>query len=180
VAILHSLARLTTGSVRGQLDGARSNTHGRVSEQVQANAEAKGWSWRTALSQDHHPHDAIRRAERFRGNASACRRTYKLERPLRLYRASRRQGSPSGGSVAATAAAARRCGGEDDSGEQWPTDRGGCASTAQLDLPQYESEQSHGCVHIRPADRDEMMSRGYLAAGTAVRIMKYGMRGPPR
>jgi len=49
-----------------------------------------------------------------------------------------------------------------------------------LDPPQYESEQSHGCVHIRPADRDEMMSRGYLAAGTAVRITKYGMRGPPR
>lgn len=51
---------------------------------------------------------------------------------------------------------------------------------ALLDPPQYEVEQSHGCVHIRPADRDEMMSRGYLAEGTAVRILNYGMQGPPR
>ena len=51
---------------------------------------------------------------------------------------------------------------------------------ALLDPPQYESEQSHGCKHIRPIDRDEMMARGYLAAGNAVRIMKYGIQGPPR
>ena len=39
---------------------------------------------------------------------------------------------------------------------------------------------SHGCLHIRPRDRNEMMSRGYLKAGVAVEVFPYGRVGPPR
>lgn len=38
--------------------------------------------------------------------------------------------------------------------------------------------QSHGCVHIRPADRDEMMQKGYLKAGIAVDVKQYGDTRP--
>jgi hypothetical protein len=34
--------------------------------------------------------------------------------------------------------------------------------------------QSHGCVHIYPSDRDDMIAKGYLKQGTPVRVMKYG------
>jgi hypothetical protein len=40
--------------------------------------------------------------------------------------------------------------------------------------------QSHGCVHLDPKDRDEMMAKGYLRAGIPVRIMPYGKQGPPK
>ncbi|MGB7283189.1 MAG: L,D-transpeptidase family protein [Candidatus Acidiferrum sp.] len=40
--------------------------------------------------------------------------------------------------------------------------------------------QSHGCVHLLPRDRDEMMQRGYLKAGIHVLIMPYSSNGPPR
>jgi hypothetical protein len=39
-------------------------------------------------------------------------------------------------------------------------------------------ENSHGCVHIRPADRDEMMSLGYLAGGVSFVVKPYGVTGP--
>jgi hypothetical protein len=41
-------------------------------------------------------------------------------------------------------------------------------------------EQSHGCVHIQPRDRDEMVAKGYLRAGIPVVMMSYGLVGPPR
>jgi len=41
-------------------------------------------------------------------------------------------------------------------------------------------EQSHGCVHIRPKDRDKMMRKGYLQPGLAVEVRRYGVKGPPR
>jgi len=40
--------------------------------------------------------------------------------------------------------------------------------------------QSHGCVHLLPRDRDEMMQRGYLKAGIHIQIMPYNRKGPPR
>jgi hypothetical protein len=40
--------------------------------------------------------------------------------------------------------------------------------------------QSHGCVHLLPRDRDEMMQRGYLKHGIHVRIMQYKQKGPPK
>ncbi len=40
--------------------------------------------------------------------------------------------------------------------------------------------QSHGCVHLDPKDRDEMMAKGYLKAGTQVHIMPYWQKGPPK
>jgi hypothetical protein len=43
----------------------------------------------------------------------------------------------------------------------------------------FEMEQSHGCVHIRPRDRDEMMAAGALREGVEVRVMPYGDVGPP-
>lgn len=39
--------------------------------------------------------------------------------------------------------------------------------------------QSHGCVHIRPVDRDAMVAKGYLKRGVAVEVKKYGEVGPP-
>jgi len=38
---------------------------------------------------------------------------------------------------------------------------------------------SHGCVHILPHDRDEMIHRGYLKEGVHIRIMPYSQKGPP-
>jgi hypothetical protein len=38
---------------------------------------------------------------------------------------------------------------------------------------------SHGCIHIRPVDRDDMMGKGYLKEGIAVEVRKYGQVGPP-
>lgn len=38
---------------------------------------------------------------------------------------------------------------------------------------------SHGCVHIQPVDRDEMMRKGYLKKGVVVEIKPYGEVGPP-
>ena len=39
--------------------------------------------------------------------------------------------------------------------------------------------QSHGCIHIYPDDRDEMMRKGYLKAGINVEVKAYGQQGPP-
>jgi hypothetical protein len=39
--------------------------------------------------------------------------------------------------------------------------------------------QSHGCVHIRPEDRDTMMTAGYLAAGIPFDVRSYEQKGPP-
>jgi hypothetical protein len=39
--------------------------------------------------------------------------------------------------------------------------------------------QSHGCIHIRPEDRDRMVLSGYLAAGIDLRVEDYDAKGPP-
>lgn len=39
--------------------------------------------------------------------------------------------------------------------------------------------QSHGCIHIRPVDRDWFMQAGYLRQGITVEVRKYGEVGPP-
>jgi hypothetical protein len=39
---------------------------------------------------------------------------------------------------------------------------------------------SHGCLHVRPRQRDEMVSKGYLAAGIVVEVTRYGLIGPPK
>jgi hypothetical protein len=38
---------------------------------------------------------------------------------------------------------------------------------------------SHGCIHIRPLDRDAMMRKGYLKPGIKVEVKSYGQHGPP-
>jgi hypothetical protein len=38
--------------------------------------------------------------------------------------------------------------------------------------------QSHGCIHVRPADRDEAMQAGYLQQGVRLVVMPYGLQGP--
>jgi hypothetical protein len=43
-----------------------------------------------------------------------------------------------------------------------------------------ELQQSHGCLHIRPRDRDQMEARGYLHAGVQIEVMPYHLHGPPR
>jgi hypothetical protein len=55
-----------------------------------------------------------------------------------------------------------------------PPDEAASASNQRLLLT-----QSHGCIHIQPADRDEMMRKGYLGAGIAVEVKPYGIKGPP-
>ena len=37
---------------------------------------------------------------------------------------------------------------------------------------------SHGCVHLRPIDRDEMMDKGYLAGGVQIIVHPYGKKPP--
>lgn len=39
--------------------------------------------------------------------------------------------------------------------------------------------QSHGCIHIRPQDRDRFVKAGYLREGITVDIRQYGEVGPP-
>jgi hypothetical protein len=39
--------------------------------------------------------------------------------------------------------------------------------------------QSHGCIHLRPKDRDEMMEKGYLAKGVVLIVKPYTDKGPP-
>jgi hypothetical protein len=38
---------------------------------------------------------------------------------------------------------------------------------------------SHGCVHITPTDRKDMVSKGYLKEGVEVEVRRYGEKGPP-
>jgi len=40
-------------------------------------------------------------------------------------------------------------------------------------------ENSHGCVHIVPNERDRMMSAGYLKEGVTFEVRRYIERGPP-
>lgn len=42
----------------------------------------------------------------------------------------------------------------------------------------FELQQSHGCVHVRPLDRKEMVKSGALKAGVAVEVKPYGLVGP--
>lgn len=39
--------------------------------------------------------------------------------------------------------------------------------------------QSHGCIHVRPTDRDAMIDLGYLAAGAHLQVTGYDDKGPP-
>jgi hypothetical protein len=45
----------------------------------------------------------------------------------------------------------------------------------RLSLP-FELSYSHGCLHIRPQERDEMMRKHYLAAGVEVEVKRYDER----
>ncbi len=38
---------------------------------------------------------------------------------------------------------------------------------------------SHGCIHIRPADRDDFISKGYLKEGVDFEVRPYSETGPP-
>lgn len=38
---------------------------------------------------------------------------------------------------------------------------------------------SHGCIHIRPRDRDEMIKLGYLKQGVGFEVRSYDEKGPP-
>jgi lipoprotein-anchoring transpeptidase ErfK/SrfK len=50
---------------------------------------------------------------------------------------------------------------------------------ATSDERPFSLSQSHGCIHLRPADRDRMLEAGYLAAGVSIRVMGYDAKGPP-
>jgi len=38
---------------------------------------------------------------------------------------------------------------------------------------------SHGCIHVDPADRDDFIKKGYLNAGTEFEVRPYSESGPP-
>lgn len=40
-------------------------------------------------------------------------------------------------------------------------------------------ENSHGCVHIKPNERDSMIAAGYLQEGVTFEVRRYVERGPP-
>jgi hypothetical protein len=40
-------------------------------------------------------------------------------------------------------------------------------------------DQSHGCIHISPHDRDAMIRERYLAAGVELEVRGYDTVGPP-
>jgi len=44
--------------------------------------------------------------------------------------------------------------------------------------PDVQLQNSHGCVHIKPADRADMMTRGFLQGGVKMTVKKYGVVGP--
>lgn len=54
-----------------------------------------------------------------------------------------------------------------------PEDEATTASGGDPDLA-----NSHGCVHIKPADRADMMAHGYLQGGVKLTVKKYGLKGP--
>jgi hypothetical protein len=47
------------------------------------------------------------------------------------------------------------------------------AASQPLDL-----QQSHGCLHIRPKERDTMIEKGYLTEGVRVVVKRYEERRP--
>jgi hypothetical protein len=42
----------------------------------------------------------------------------------------------------------------------------------------FELSQSHGCVHIRPADRDALLAEGLIQRGVRFLVRPYGVVGP--
>lgn len=51
-------------------------------------------------------------------------------------------------------------------------------SDAEPAIP-FSLSESHGCIHIKPSDRDAMWSAGHLAAGNVFVVMGYDQKGPP-
>ena len=39
--------------------------------------------------------------------------------------------------------------------------------------------ESHGCIHMRPADRNEAKDKGYFKAGATLRVFGFDDKGPP-
>lgn len=56
--------------------------------------------------------------------------------------------------------------------------------TTPRDEMTYDSpvdlQQSHGCLHIRPGDRNQMEGQGYLKSGRELQVMPYSKHGPPK
>jgi lipoprotein-anchoring transpeptidase ErfK/SrfK len=51
---------------------------------------------------------------------------------------------------------------------------------SEADPPQLISlSESHGCIHVKPGDRDEMWQAGYLAEGNTFVVKGYDEVGPP-
>jgi lipoprotein-anchoring transpeptidase ErfK/SrfK len=40
-------------------------------------------------------------------------------------------------------------------------------------------ENSHGCIHLHPKDREDMMRKGYLKQGAYFEVKGYSEKGPP-
>lgn len=49
---------------------------------------------------------------------------------------------------------------------------------ADKTYPNVHLGNSHGCVHLRPVDRAEMMTKGFLQAGVKLSVKPYGVVGP--
>ncbi len=62
------------------------------------------------------------------------------------------------------------------SGDFVHTTPGDEAKTARGDV--IVLEESHGCIHVKPNDIDDMMNKGYLKKGNSIIVHKYSERAP--
>jgi hypothetical protein len=46
--------------------------------------------------------------------------------------------------------------------------------------PTHALEPSHGCIHMRPIDRNAAKTKGYLARGLIIHVKAFGAKGPPQ
>jgi len=44
----------------------------------------------------------------------------------------------------------------------------------------HKLDSSHGCIHMRPVDRNEAKSKSYFARGTVLHVAAFDAKGPPR
>jgi hypothetical protein len=48
-----------------------------------------------------------------------------------------------------------------------------------IDKMNIQLENSHGCIHLHPKDRDDMIRKGYLRQGGYFEVKGYNEKGPP-
>jgi len=54
------------------------------------------------------------------------------------------------------------------------------AAQAAIPNPVINLKNSHGCIHLKPKDRDKMIAAGYLVKGAHFTVRPYSEKGPPK